>query len=962
MEYRMKFGKNWLVVMVIFVLCNCNTKAQAFDWAKSMSEGVTGEAISTDANGNSYVTGYFYGTAIFGSTQITSSGGADIFIAKYNSSGNLQWVQKAGGTGIDVGYSIYINQSGNCFVTGEFYGTAKFGTTQITSSGLRDVFIAKYDANGNFKWVQKAGGTYDDEGYGIFTDAAGNCFVTGEFYGTAKFGTTQITSNGSYDIFIAKYDANGTFKWVQKAGGTEVDYGKSISTDAVGNCYITGGFSSTSTFGTTQITSNGSYDIFIAKYDANGTFKWVQKAGGSNSDIGNGISTDAVGNCYITGEFSSTSTFGTTQITSNGEKDIFIAKYYAIGNFQWVKKAGGTGIDIGSGISTDAIGNSYVTGWFNNSATFGSTQITSNGNADIFIAKHDPNGYLQWVQKAGGTSSDKSNSISIDVEGKSYITGMNASNANFGNIVLNGGGFISRLGTPRLTITSPIGGEVWQSNSAHNITWNTNSPEDSIKIDFTTNNGTDWTTLQNNIQARYGNHTFIVHSNVNSIGCKIKLSSLSYGIVSTSGQFSITSSNVPNLTITSPNTGVKWNAGSTKNITWTRTVSIDNVKLEYTTDNGNNWITITASTPASSGTYNWTIPNTLSTRCRVRISDVSNSLVNDVSDELFTIIYINITAPISGEKWKAQTVKNIKWNSVGVTALNLYYTTTNGIDWNLIDSNIPANNSTYNWNIPDTESTECRIKLEDASESSLILIGDKFTIWKPEISIQTPAIGQTTQSFGLTNISLTAYIFESAPITIIYYPYEAPENGYLPYGVYTINPFYWTIEAPGLLYTNGTISIPINKLINVHDPTKVVWLKRDNPGGNWTNIGGVINNMTLKSTQYFDTAMEFAIGNKDGVADLTQEKKVEKNYSLLQNYPNPFNPSTVIKYQLPKSEFVTLKVYDILGKEVASLVNREQSAGSYDVTFEASQLAAGLYVYQLRAGEFISTKKLMFVK
>ncbi|MBT8386042.1 MAG: T9SS type A sorting domain-containing protein [Ignavibacteria bacterium] len=87
-----------------------------------------------------------------------------------------------------------------------------------------------------------------------------------------------------------------------------------------------------------------------------------------------------------------------------------------------------------------------------------------------------------------------------------------------------------------------------------------------------------------------------------------------------------------------------------------------------------------------------------------------------------------------------------------------------------------------------------------------------------------------------------------------------------------------------------------------------------------------------------------------------------KEFNLSQNYPNPLNPATIIKYQLPELSFVTLKVYDVLGNEVALLVDEEKPAGSYEINFDGSELTSGIYFYQLKAGNFIETKKMVLLK
>ncbi|MDP8202352.1 MAG: SBBP repeat-containing protein [Candidatus Tenebribacter burtonii] len=237
-----------------------------------------------------------------------------------------QRATQAGGTSADTGFGITIDDSGNSYVTGCFNGTGTFGSYNIISNGQRDAFVAKIDANGNWQWVTQAGGVYTDIGRGITIDDSGNTIVTGYFVDTATFGSYPLTSSGYRDIFVGKMNADGNWLWATQAGGNDGDYGNGISIDVYGNSYVIGEFWETATFGSYSLTSSGSRDIFVGKMNADGNWLWATQAGGSSNDIGQSITTDAAGNCYVTGFFNETATFGPYSLTSSGQGDVFVAK------------------------------------------------------------------------------------------------------------------------------------------------------------------------------------------------------------------------------------------------------------------------------------------------------------------------------------------------------------------------------------------------------------------------------------------------------------------------------------------------------------------------------------------------------------------------------------------------------------------------------------------------------------
>jgi hypothetical protein len=424
----------------------CLCFAQTPDWLWANSGGGTnsdwGYDIVVDSNGNSYVTGYFWESAVFGTNNL-SGNGADVFVAKMGENGNWLWAASAGGSDQDIGYAISVDGSGNCYVAGEFRGTAVFGSTNLISSGTDDIFIAKLDSNGNWLWAKRAGGSLWDHGLGIAVDNEGNCYVTGYFNSsTAAFGSTTLTNSGNADLFVAKLDTNGNWLWVQQPIGTDWEECYSIALDNEGNSYISGRFLSTVWFGTTSLTSSGDYDIFVAKLNPSGNWLWAKRAGGTDEEGAQEIAVDSSGNCFLTGYFQGSAYIGPAYLNSHGEQDIFCAKLDTNGNWLWAVRAGGETFDTGQGIDADTEGNCYITGYFGGiNSYFGLINLICMGSFDVFVCKIDSAGNWLWAVRAGDVYEDCGFGLAADGFGNIYLTGYFLNNTSFGNFTLASPGF-----------------------------------------------------------------------------------------------------------------------------------------------------------------------------------------------------------------------------------------------------------------------------------------------------------------------------------------------------------------------------------------------------------------------------------------------------------------------------------------------------------------------------------------
>jgi len=426
-------------------------QAQTFEWSKV--EGLYaydyGYGVTTDNSGNLYVAGKYEMNANFSGTILPCQGNHDIYVAKYTSSGTLSWITTAGGTLGDYAHGIACDGS-YLYVAGEIEGYGnliKFQGSTITlnSVGDNDIFLAKYDLDGNLLWAKSSGGSYNDKGQAVTYDNSGNVYVAGFFNDTATFGGTTIHgyTNGLNDIFVAKYDKDGNFLWVRQAGSSGRDEVKGVKCDADGNVYICGLYSDGVAFGSEILNSPyGYYNIFVTKYSADGTLQWAKPAGGDVDDVAWAMAIDKSGKIYVTGEYNAYAVFGSYALTATGNADVFVACYNNSGDVQWVKSAGGGLIDRARGIGLDG-NNILITGQFGSTASFGSTTLTAADSSDIFMAELDNSGNYMWAKSIGGSPDsvetlgyESGNDICGDGNGSIYATGSLLNGGVFGSVTL----------------------------------------------------------------------------------------------------------------------------------------------------------------------------------------------------------------------------------------------------------------------------------------------------------------------------------------------------------------------------------------------------------------------------------------------------------------------------------------------------------------------------------------------
>lgn len=395
----------FLLINTIFI----NLNAQSYGWAKREGQYAYdyGYGIVTDASGNVYVAGKYEYDANFSGTTITCAGNHDFFLAKYNSSGSLIWITTGGGA--DGDYAQALSTDGTyLYITGEiegYNGIIPFQGSPITVDviGDNDIFLAKYDMNGTLIWAKSDGWWYSEKGKAITTDNSGNVFITGYYTDSTMFNSTIIPSMGYRDMYVAKYDSNGNFLWAKHAGGPQREEGTGVVCDASGNVYVCGMFCEGANFEGTVLSApfTGNYEAFLAKYSPTGTLLWVKPFGSDYHDVAFAVTKDNAGTIYVTGEFNAYATFDSYALVTSGGADVFVAAFNSSGSVLWASKAGGVLDDRARGIGTDGT-NLFITGQYGGTAIFGGTPLTAADSSDVFMAKVSNTGTFSWAMAVGG--------------------------------------------------------------------------------------------------------------------------------------------------------------------------------------------------------------------------------------------------------------------------------------------------------------------------------------------------------------------------------------------------------------------------------------------------------------------------------------------------------------------------------------------------------------------------------
>lgn len=369
------------------------------------------------------------------------------FIPKLNAqTPSLFWAKQQSGSSGETAKTVVVDALGNSYILGFYSGTMDLdpgqGVVSVSTVGSSDVYLVKLDPNGNYVWGKSYGSSGADEGTTLCIDDQGMLYATGFFLTQIDFssgaGTLTLNSFGDFDAFLLKIDTAGNEQWAKQFGGfMGIEEGRSVVVDDSSNVYLTGLFTGSADFDPSNnmflLTAAGgsAFEGYVVKLDINGDLVWAKQLGGTNSDVGRGISINSNGDLFVTGTYRGTADLdpGTSSanFTSNGSDDIFIVKLDRNGNFGWAKSIGGSSADLANGIAVDSLSNVIVIGQFLGNIDFdpgaGNSFLQTVGFYDSFVLKLDSAGNFTWVKRVNSTSNVNSRFVKTDNSNNIYITG-----------------------------------------------------------------------------------------------------------------------------------------------------------------------------------------------------------------------------------------------------------------------------------------------------------------------------------------------------------------------------------------------------------------------------------------------------------------------------------------------------------------------------------------------------------
>lgn len=436
---------NKIVTIFIFVsLLSSFSAAQEMDfyWANQYGSADFAnniKSITTDNENKIFAFTDFEGEFDVEGTVFTSEEDSDLLLYAINEDGDYDWALSDGGPGDQIAQQVHCDSEGNIYIMGKFNATMELSGLTFESNGAFDMFLAKYNTNGELSWVKTFGGP-NSESIETFIIKHNHIYLGGRFYHYTILQNDTIYSIDGTDIFVAQLNLDGEIVNTMRAGGESVDMISSIDVDIYGNVYIVGDFYQDIQFENVSFDAGEMLGLYLVKLNANLDLIWAYQFIGDDLKPGLLVSVDNTGNATVAGTFSANLDFGNIQLnTADFDEDIFVANFNSEGLINWAHRYYSNSMESVSGLQVDRFGNTYLTGHYLNHIQFDDLVLQYNlccGDPEIFLVKINDLGEIVNANQLTGERSQVA-AMSVPELNQVILAGQFSEEFNIGEIVLH---------------------------------------------------------------------------------------------------------------------------------------------------------------------------------------------------------------------------------------------------------------------------------------------------------------------------------------------------------------------------------------------------------------------------------------------------------------------------------------------------------------------------------------------
>jgi ankyrin repeat protein len=343
------------------------------------------------------------------------------FVACVDPGGHPRWVGELSG-GLQGSPAVAVDGQGGAFVVGSFDGQVTVGGKSLSGHARSDIFLARFDPSGQVLWARAYGGEFFESARAVAVDPQGSFYVTGTYQYDFDLGGGQRLSNSKiYDIYVAKFSADGAAMWSQSfhaTGGTETR-GNGVALGPSGDVYVTGLLQGGARVDSIRDPGGSNDSAFVARLSGGGgAARWFKRLPATGAASGIAIAVDGAERVFVAGDFENTMTVGSETLTSAGQSDAFLASFDAQGNPRWGRSFGGSAYDHARGVAASEAAGVFVVGTVDGATRFGGASQPAAGGAHGFAARFDAAGTPAWMRPLGVGRQASVNAVATTPEGE----------------------------------------------------------------------------------------------------------------------------------------------------------------------------------------------------------------------------------------------------------------------------------------------------------------------------------------------------------------------------------------------------------------------------------------------------------------------------------------------------------------------------------------------------------------